>query len=203
MLLQTITPTLAAGLGLAREQGMIVADVMPGGSAEAAGIEVGDVIDTVDGWPVDSLLPLAMRLFTSDGGECLALGLVRRGRAFTVDVAVVARDGDDDRLIDLVDPDTSFIPSLGILGVGITESVAALVPPLRSASGVIVAARAPQRATMDVALAAGDVIHTVNGVVVGTLDALRGALGAVKPHAPVVLQIERNGQLTFLAFEAD
>jgi hypothetical protein len=43
----------------------------------------------------------------------------------------------------------------------------------------------------------------VNGIPVASVDRLRAELDALKPHAPVVLQIERNGQFVFLAFELD
>ena len=96
-----------------------------------------------------------------------------------------------------------MVPALGILAVEITERTASLLQSLRSPVGVIVAAHAPQGGTADVELLSGDVIHSVNGIPVTTVDALRALIGAVKPHDAVVLQVERNGQLTFLAFEAD
>ena len=49
---QTITPTLAAGLGLPQDYGVIVSDVAPGGPAEGAGLKVQDIILTLDGKPV-------------------------------------------------------------------------------------------------------------------------------------------------------
>jgi len=36
-----------------------------------------------------------------------------------------------------------------------------------------------------------------------TLASLRALLVAVKPHGPIVLQLERNGQLMYVAFESD
>jgi len=55
----------------------------------------------------------------------------------------------------------------------------------------------------DVSLSAGDVIHSVNGHAITTLSDLRSALDALKPHTPVVLRVEREGVLTFVAFELD
>jgi serine protease Do len=202
MLLQTITPALAEGLGLPREHGVIVSDVVAGGPAEAAGVRIGDVIDSVDGHPLDSILPVAMRLFTSNGNERLTLRLTRGEETLRADVAVVAEEHEVDRITDLVDPDSSLIASLGVLGITITDKIAPLLPSLRGQTGVIVAARAPD-SDADVPLVTGDVIHAMNGVPVVTVESLRALVAAVRPHGAIVLQLERNGQLIYVAFDAD
>ncbi len=203
MLLQTITPELAAGLHLSRQHGVVVADVIPGKPAAEAGLQIGDVIDTLDGAPIDNVLPFAMRLFVSDGTEHLKVGGVRGDEPFSVDVALVPRPADLHRLTDLLDPDTSAVPSLGILALEITPDIADWLPSLRATYGVIVAARVGPPPTVDVALSTGDVIHSVNGAAISTVGELRSRLEAVRPRSPIVLQIERNGQLSFVTFDAE
>jgi S1-C subfamily serine protease len=78
-----------------------------------------------------------------------------------------------------------------------------MVPSLRIPSGVIVAARTEDPQAADASLATGDVIHAVNGRRITTLPDLRSALETLKPHSPVVLQIERNGSFSFVSFELD
>src|SRR3989441_4316643 len=46
--IQTITPSMAAALRLPRTYGVVVSDVLPGSPAEAAGIQIGDVLAGVD-----------------------------------------------------------------------------------------------------------------------------------------------------------
>ena len=41
---QNITPSLAEGLGLARSYGVVICDVTPGGSADSAGVKIGDIV---------------------------------------------------------------------------------------------------------------------------------------------------------------
>src|SRR5216684_1520138 len=47
--IQTITPTMAAALNLPRKYGVVISDVKPGSTAEAAGVQIGDVLAAVDG----------------------------------------------------------------------------------------------------------------------------------------------------------
>ena len=49
-------------------------------------------------------------------------------------------------------------------------------------------------------LTTADVIRSLNGEPMTTLDRLRAALKAIPPGAPIVLQIQRDGKLQFLAF---
>ncbi len=71
------------------------------------------------------------------------------------------------------------------------------------ASGVIVAARAAYAAAVETGLQSGDVIHALNGNDIISLDGLRQALDKLKTGDPVVLQIERQGTLMYLAFEME
>jgi S1-C subfamily serine protease len=78
-----------------------------------------------------------------------------------------------------------------------------MVPGLRIPSGVVVAGRSQGSRGADVALSAGDIIHTLNGTSISNLQELRAALDAVEPHGAVVLQVERAGKLSFVAFQLD
>jgi serine protease Do len=201
--LQTITPDLARGLGLHQDSGVIVSDLSPGGPAERAGLDVKDIIVSIDDKPIDGLPLIAFYLYTRSAGDRLRVGVLRGEQHATLDVVVVERPETFDRVIDLVDPEKSLVPQLGILGVSLDADLGSTIGNFRVPSGVIVAARAeaPQAAT--VSLSAGDVIHSVNGVSVSNLQELRSALNALQPRSPVVLQIEREGLLSFVTFELE
>jgi S1-C subfamily serine protease len=77
-----------------------------------------------------------------------------------------------------------------------------MVPDLRDPFGIVVAARATG-AGVEVPLAVGDVIRTLNGQPMTTLDRLRSTLKALPPGAPVALQIQRDQKLMYVAFTLD
>ena len=201
--LQTITPAMAAALGLQRARGVIVSDVVPEGPAEIAGLRVQDIILSIDDQAIDGISSLLFRLYTRNAGEHVTLGVLRGSDTLSADVTVAARPPSIERLTDLVDPDKGPIGRLGILGADIDSNVARLLPQLRVPSGVIVAARVDEWRRADVALAAGDVIHAFNGAPVMSLEGLRSALNRLQPKSPVVLQIERGGKLMFVTLQLD
>jgi serine protease Do len=201
--LQTLTPSLARGLGLAQDWGVIVSDLWPGGPADLAGLQVKDVILSIDGRPMDSLPLVAFNLYARNAGDHLKLVVLRGHDQLLLDVPVITRPHDVDRLGDRVDPEHSLVRQLGILGVAIDDEIRPMIPSLRAPSGVIVAARTEDPHAAEVSLSAGDVIHSVNGLATSTVSELRAALDDLKPHSPVVLQIEREGVFTFVAFALD
>ena len=77
-----------------------------------------------------------------------------------------------------------------------------MVPELRDPFGIIVAARAAGAST-EVPLTAGDVIRTLNGEPMTTLERLRNALKNLPPGAAVALQIQRDQKLMYVAFTLD
>ena len=56
--IQKVTPELAESLGLADSRGALVANVLPNGPAQAAGVKRGDVIVAFDNQPVDDSRPV-------------------------------------------------------------------------------------------------------------------------------------------------
>lgn len=196
--MQTITPALAAGLGLSRTSGVLVSDVMPESAAETAGVGIQDVVTTVNGKAVESVPMLALELSRYAAGDTVALGLLRGTEAVSRNVAVMERPHPIDELAELADPEKSSIPKLGIIGVDVADSTAALLPGLRITSGVFVAARTEVSSGNEVPLVTGDVIHSVNGFAVRSVDGLRVLMDDVKTNSDLVLQIERNGQLLFV-----
>ena len=85
----------------------------------------------------------------------------------------------------------------------LTPAIAALLPSLRRQTGVVVVrptADAPY--SQQGALESGDVIHSLNGRDIANIAAAKAALAAVKIGSAVVLQVEREGALLYIAFRA-
>ena len=200
---QAVTPALASGLHLPRDWGVIVADVLEGGPAERAGIYVRDIITSVDGKPTTSVPLLSMQLNTHTEPDHVAVGVLRGDTEYTVDVEVVHLNTDLARLSDMVHFDLKPIDKLGILTVEINDAIGSLLPSLRIPSGLVVAARIEGVRGPALSIAAGDVIHAINGTPVLGVEDLVSALKGIEARCPIVLQVERDGSLSFITFELD
>jgi serine protease Do len=193
---------MASGLGLARNSGLIVSDVVPGSSAEAAGIRVQDILLGLDGIPVDSPAQYSTSFYTKRVGDRIKLKALRGVRSLTAEVKVQRGDDDPDDLLDWIDMQKSMVKQLGIVAVSLNEKTRLAAPRLRSDVGVLVAGRVAH-SDLQTGLAAGDLIRSVNGTEVQSVETLRSLLQKYKSGEPVVLQIERHGRLRFLSFESD
>ena len=61
----------------------------------------------------------------------LVLVVLRGDQTVGLDIAVVERPQDVDVLAERVNPEESLVRQLGVLGLGITEDIEAMVPSLR------------------------------------------------------------------------
>ena len=192
---------MAAALGLARDYGVIVSDVWPGGPAEAAGLKIGDILVSVDGQPADNLPTVNYYFRLRDSTDPVKL-VVLRGKT---QQSVQHHAGRAAQRVRLgrrrpIRRRTSS-RELGILGVEIDRAHGRGAPrdcAIRTASSSSRAPRA-RRAKCRCCRATSSAASTIEQIA----DARRSAQDAVralKPGAPVTLQIQREGRLMYVSF---
>jgi serine protease Do len=200
VLVQTVTPDLAAGLHLDRNFGVLVSDVIPSGPADVAGMKIQDIILGVNGMPTGTLPLFAHSLNLHRSGDHVRIEVLRGTERQTLDVILAEKPHKEDSLADLADPVKNLVRPLNLLGVELTPELVNSLSDLRISTGVIVVARTQGSRTSEIPLQTGDVIHSLNGTTITTLDGLREALSKAKVGDAIALQIERYGQLYFIAF---
>ena len=201
--LQTLTPDMAAGLGLGDLTGVVVSDLDPDGPAERAGLHIGDLIQSIDGMAVDNVSLFTLSLYLRTTNDQVNLQVMRGNKQLAIAVPVVEPRHDLSRLAELSDPAKNLIPRLGIVGTTVTPEVAEAVGGTRRASGVLVTATVANRLAVDSGLQEGDIIHSLNRAPIKSMDDLRTAFSQLNPGDPAAMQVERNGRLTFLTFEME
>ena len=199
---QTVTPVMAAALNLSPEAGVILGrDAPRAGCTRGAGARGrrAHARWEADGErtpvPREPLHPQHRRSSRARGAA--------RDAPHHRRVGIEERDSDVARLSDLVSPQNA-IKEIGIYGVDLTPAIITVLPDLRGTKGVVVAlASAGTPFSQQGRLTPGDVIYTLNGKPVESVERLKASLAALPQNAPVVLHVERDGTLLYLAYKIE
>jgi serine protease Do len=197
---QEITSTLAEGLGLTQDWGVVISDVTPGGPADQAGLKVQDIVSSVDSRQIVGLPGFTAALYLHPPDEVLMLDVLRGSQKVSLIVPALQHHDQEDELADFIDPH-NLIARLGVFVLDFNEKIRSALPDMRIPSGVIVVAQSPELNAYTSSLHAGDVIHTLNRTPIDSVEQLRAVFHELKPAQSVALQIERGGKLEYLAFD--
>lgn len=198
---QTITPSLAAGLGLSQNWGVILGDVFPKSPAERAGLRAGDIILSIDGKPVENGRQFDVNLYRRSEEDNVTLEIVRGQEKLMIPVSVIVREDEPNYFSGKITPDGNLIPKVGIFVIELDDEIAAKIPSLRKQYGVVIVGRTADAPYWAGQFQPGDVIHAVNGTLITGLSQFRSRINEVKSADSIVLQIERAGKLFYVSFE--
>jgi len=153
---------LASALGLDRDSGIILSDIVPHGAAETSGLEPGDIVLAVDGKPIEQSRQLMAVVFQHVFGEEIMLDVQRAKSVFTRQLPFLPVEiaGGYEELARRA---ARLIRRLGVLALTLDERVTPILPNLRRLSGVVVAAIPAEFAGLNPGLIAGDAIYELNG----------------------------------------
>jgi serine protease Do len=200
---QNITPTLAEGLGLARSWGAIISDTLPGGMAEAAGLQTQDIVLAIDDHPVLGLPDYMAALYLHHPDQVLKIDVLRDVSRMSFNIPVKVHHDKLDELSELPDLQKNLLRELNVFVTDLDESIRSAVASTRSESGIVVLAQVASSRSVVTGLKAGDIIRAIDRTPLQTVSQLQTIVRALKPGDPVVLQVERSGKLQYLAFEMD
>lgn len=162
--IQMVTPEIAATLGLAQTHGALIAGVAPGGPAEAAGIQTGDLVVGFDGRKVHEMRDLPRIVAGTEIGKTTTIDVVRGERTISLTVKVA-------RLVEpkLVvgkqpvnaPPKAEKVKALGLDLMALSAEVRSHYKIDKNASGVLVSDVSPESAAADKGIRPGDLIVRV------------------------------------------
>ena len=186
--IQNVNQALADSFKLDKPEGALVSNVDVGGPAERAGLKTGDVIRKVNGQPIIAAGDLSALIGQSMPGENVTLDVWRQGKH----EELTARLGDaNGKKAKVTAGDEA--PGHGKLGLALRP----MQPQERRDAGVD--GLLIEDASGPAALAgvqAGDVLMSVNGMPVSSLDQVRQAVA--KSDKSVALLIQRDGNKIFV-----
>ncbi len=158
--IQEVTPELASSLDLGDASGALVANVAPGGPAEKAGIERGDVIVEFAGRKVADSHQLPTLVAETSVGSNARLTVVRDGSRKEIDVKIASLPDEPERRLSSRGGDRAG-DETGQYGLTVTDITPQLARGHRLARdhGVVVTDVDPDGAAAEAGIQPGDIVR--------------------------------------------
>lgn len=163
--IQRVTEDLAAGLGLDRPRGALVAQVAEDSPAARAGLRPGDVIVRYAGKPVDEARQLPRLVGDTPVNERVPIVVWRDGRErqLEVQIALLREEPDDQRAASRSREPSDRTDRLGLALAPITPEMRERFDLDEETKGALVVAVRPDSPAAESGLAPGDVIVQAGG----------------------------------------
>ena len=180
--LQEVTTELAAALALKERTGVLLAEVLDGAPAQAAGLEDGDVILEIGDEDVDGTNKLSRLVASYSPGDDVRVKILRDGRERNLTVTLGLRDGDQVAEADTPanDDDDSLAADVGLRVTELNDALRQQFRVPEDVDGVLVTGVRPSSPAQEAGLRPGVVILQVDGEEVGTADDLRAKIRNAK-----------------------
>ncbi|MBW1667311.1 MAG: DegQ family serine endoprotease [Deltaproteobacteria bacterium] len=197
VMIQKITPDLRKKFGLASAKGALVADITPGGPADKAGIQRGDVIVTYDGREVKEMNDLPYLVGATPVGKKVVVEVIRRGKRKEIQVKIGKLKEETEE-----EADQEANQRLGMRVEEITPELARTFG-LSETRGLVVVEVEPGSSASGAGLRPGDVIVEVDQAPITNLKAFKQKIRSYKPGDTVLLLVSRRGATLYLTLKME
>lgn len=198
VVIQEVNKDLAESFGLEKPAGALVAQVLQDGPAAKGGLQVGDVILSLNGQPIVMSADLPHLVGALKAGDKAELDVVREGERKMLAMTVGALPDDDEELV------ASAAPGEGVssnrLGVAVVELTAEQKKTLDVTSGVLVKGVQDGPAAL-MGVRPGDVITHLNNQAIDTSKTFAAIAKALPKDRSVSMRVLRGGRASFITFK--
>jgi len=191
-----VTKDVADSLGLPKAQGALVSSVEPGGPADKAGVQPGDIILKFNGHNVDTATDLPRMVGDTKPGTKATITLWRKGQTREVPVTVAEMQSDKTAKVDQKKAPTPKPRASNALGVAVSDIPADQMKSLKLRNGVQVDAVDGPAAR--VGLQRGDIILRVGDTDVTSAKQFEEVTSHLDPSKMVALLVRRGDNTQFV-----
>lgn len=197
VLIQTLTPDLAASMDLKAKEGALVSQVVPGSPADKAGLKVGDVVVEFDGKKITSHHDLPALVAATPIGKKTKVVLIRDKKE--IEVSIEMGELKDEQMAQ-AEPGKSPENNLGIEAQELTPEIAQELG-VKDRRGVVITGVTQGSPAEEVGLHSGDIIRQVNRKPVQNFEDYQAQLTRAEKGKSILFLIEREGQAFFVVIE--
>ena len=199
VVIQEVNKDLAESFGLDKPAGALVAQVLEGGPADKGGLQVGDVILSLNGKPIIMSADLPHLVGGLKPGEKAELNVVRDGSRRKLDVTIGTLPEEGQELA-ASGPAQGGERSSNRLGVTVVELTAEQKKGLDLKGGVVVKEVLSGPAAM-IGLRPGDVITHLNNQAIDSTRTFTQVAQDLPKNRSVSMRVLRQGRASFITFK--
>lgn len=197
VVIQEVNKDLAESFGLDKPAGALVAQILEEGPAAKGGLQVGDVILSLDGHPIVMSADLPHMVGGLKPGTKANLEIVRDGQRKNIAITVGALPEEESE----VQPSVAGVEqSSNRLGVTVTELTPEQKKSLDIKGGVVIREVLNGPAAL-VGLRPGDVITHLNNQAIDSVKTFAEVAGALPERRSVSMRVLRQGRASFITFK--
>ncbi|AUF97723.1 serine protease Do [Pseudomonas sp. BIGb0278] len=198
VVIQEVNKDLAESFGLDKPAGALVAQVLEDGPAAKGGLQVGDVILSMNGQPIVMSADLPHLVGSLKDGAKAKLEIIRNGKRQNLDVTVGALPDED---ADITTPGQgSAERSSNRLGVAVSDLTAEQKKALELKGGVVIKEVLDGPAAL-IGLRPGDVISHLNNQAIGSAKEFTEIAKDLPKNRSVSMRVLRQGRASFITFK--
>jgi serine protease Do len=194
VMIQDVTPDLAESFNLPDDQGALIANLVPNGPADKAGVKRGDVILRIDQSLIKESIDLPRLTAEYLPGTTSHLTLNRDGQEITL--PVVLEDFPEADQLSLTD-DTTSTTRLGMAIQDLTPEIARQFGLAEDDTGVIILTVRPGSPADIAQIKPGDILSEINRTEIRTVADYRQALRLAPQERMILALIKRGGNMLY------
>lgn len=199
VVIQEVNKDLAESFGLDKPAGALVAQVLEGGPADKGGLQVGDVILSLNGKPIIMSADLPHLVGGLKPGEKAELNVVRDGSRRKLDVTIGTLPEEGQELASSGSAQGGERIN-NRLGVSVVELTAEQKKGLDLKGGVVVKEVLSGPAAM-IGLRPGDVITHLNNQAIDSTSTFAKVAQELPKNRSVSMRVLRQGRASFITFK--
>lgn len=198
VVIQEVNKDLAESFGLDKPAGALVAQVLEDGPAAKGGLQVGDVILSMNGQPIIMSADLPHLVGSLKDGAKAKLEIIRNGKRQNLDVTVGALPDEDAGIT--TPGQGSAERSSNRLGVAVSDLTAEQKKALELKGGVVIKEVLDGPAAL-IGLRPGDVISHLNNQAIGSAKEFTEIAKDLPKNRSVSMRVLRQGRASFITFK--
>lgn len=201
--IQPVTADVADAVGLAKQQGALVAAVTADSAASRAGVKTGDVVTGLGNEQIKSPKDLSRFVADMTPGSKQTLTVWRDGHSTELNITIGGNDVEAKQVSATTEDGAGQVtgPSIGVALADLTADTREELKVPKGVNGALIANVNPDKTAAAAGIQAGDVIVSVNDKKVRDAREAKAAVAeaAKSGRKSVLLLIERDGNTTFVA----